>query len=77
MLTVRYSTRFKKDFKACIKRHWNMALLQQVIDTLKIPDELPQKSMDHSLSGNHSGRRECHIASSSAFGGRLAVVASA
>ena len=43
MLNVRYSTRFKRDFKLCVKRHWNMELLQQVI-------------------GNHSGRRECHVA---------------
>ena len=42
MLNVRYSTRFKRDFKLCVKRHWNMELLQQVIDTLKIPDTLPQ-----------------------------------
>lgn len=62
MLNVRYSTRFKKDFKACVKRRWNMELLQQVIDTLKIPDALPQKNLDHSLSGNYSGRRECHVA---------------
>ena len=62
MLTVRYSTRFKKDFKLCVKRHWNMELLQQVIDTLKIPDTLPQKNLDHSLSGNYSGHRECHVA---------------
>ena len=51
MLNVRYSTRFKRDFKLCVKRHWNMDLLQQVIDTLKIPDTLPQKNLDHSLSG--------------------------
>ena len=36
-------------------------MLQQVIDTLKIPDALPQKNMDHSLTGNYSGRRECHV----------------
>ena len=62
MLNVRYSTRFRKDFKLCVKRHWNMELLQQVIDTLKIPDTLPQKNLDHSLSGNYSGHRECHVA---------------
>ena len=39
-----------------------MELLQQVIDTLKIPDTLPQKNLDHSLSGNYSGHRECHVA---------------
>ena len=27
MLDVRYSTRFKKDFKTCVKRRWNMELL--------------------------------------------------
>ncbi len=62
MLNVRYSTRFKRDFKLCVKRHWNMELLQQVIDTLKIPDTLPQKNLDHSLSGDYSGHRECHVA---------------
>ena len=41
MLNVRYSTRFKKDFKACVKRGYKMALLQQAIDTLRIPAPLP------------------------------------
>ena len=61
MLDVRYSTKFKKDFKACVTRRYNMALLQQVIDTLKIPDTLPLKNVDHNLSGNYSGYRECHV----------------
>jgi len=61
MLDVRYSTRFKKDFKLCIKRRCDMALLQQIIDTLKVPDKLPLKNADHSLSGSYSGYRECHI----------------
>ncbi|MCM1193221.1 MAG: type II toxin-antitoxin system YafQ family toxin [Butyrivibrio sp.] len=63
MLNVRYSTRFKKDFKTCVKRGYKMALLQQVIDTLRIPDPLPAKNREHNLSGNFSGYRECHIAS--------------
>ncbi len=61
MLAVRYSTKFKKDFKACVKRRYNMDILQQVIDILRVPDTLPQKNADHSLSGNYSGYRECHI----------------
>lgn len=61
MLDVRYSSRFKKDFKTCVKRRYNMALLQQVIDTLRIPASLPQKNADHNLSGNYAGCRECHI----------------
>lgn len=41
MLNIRYSTKFKKDFKTCVKRGYKMALLQQAIDTLRIPAPLP------------------------------------
>jgi mRNA interferase YafQ len=61
MLDVRYSTKFKKDFKTCVKRHYDIGLLQQAIDTLRIPDTLPPKNKDHNLSGNYFGYRECHI----------------
>jgi len=61
MLNVRYSTRFKKDFKTCVKRGYKMSLLQQAIDTLRTPAQLPLKNKDHNLSGNYSGYRECHI----------------
>ena len=62
MLDVRYSSRFKKDFKTCSKRQYKMELLQQVVDILRIPDTLPPKNSDHNLSGNYAGYRECHIA---------------
>ena len=61
MLAVRYSTKFKKDFKNCVKRNYQISLLQQAIDILRIPDVLPVKNKDHSLSGNYTGYRECHI----------------
>ncbi|MDD7218394.1 MAG: type II toxin-antitoxin system YafQ family toxin [Clostridia bacterium] len=61
MLDVRYSTKFKKDFKTCVKRHYKMKLLQQAIDILRIPDVLPPKNRDHNLSGNYCNYRECHI----------------
>lgn len=61
MLNVRYSTRFKRDFKTCVKRGYKMFLLQQAIETLRIPAPLPPKNRDHNLSGNYSGYRECHI----------------
>lgn len=61
MLDVRYSTRFKKDFKACVKRRYDMDLLRQVIDILKTPDTLPPKNSDHGLSGNYADYRECHV----------------
>ena len=61
MLDVRYSSRFKKDFKICVKRRYDMVLLQQVIDILRIPDTLPPKNTDHNLNGNYVGYRECHV----------------
>ena len=61
MLNVRYSTRFKKDFKTCVKRGYKMSLLQQAIDILRVPEPLPPQNRDHNLSGNYSGYRECHI----------------
>lgn len=61
MLDVRYSSRFKHDLKTCSKRKYKINLLQQVVDTLRIPDILPPKNSDHNLSGNYTGYRECHI----------------
>jgi len=61
MLNVRYSSAFKKDFKACVKRGCKMSLLQAVINTLRIPSTLPANNRDHQLTGNYSGYRECHI----------------
>lgn len=61
MLDIRYSTKFKKDFKKCIKKGYNLKLLQDIIDILKIPDNLPEKNRNHTLSGNYKGYSECHI----------------
>lgn len=44
MLDVRYSTRFKKDFKTCVKRGLDVSLFQKAVDTLRIPAPLPEKT---------------------------------
>lgn len=61
MLAVKYSTRFKRDFKTCIKRCCKMDLLERIIEILRIPESLPSQNVDHSLSGDYRGFRECHI----------------
>lgn len=61
MLQVSFVGKFKKDYKICKKRSYNMELLQSIIDELAIPQPLPLKNKDHNLSGNYSGYRECHI----------------
>lgn len=61
MLNLNQSSKFKKDYRLCIKRGYDLNLLQAAVDTLRIPAPLPLKNKDHSLSGNLAGMRECHI----------------
>lgn len=61
MLNLRYSNKFKKDYKAIIKRGYNPQLLQEVLTILANEQPLPPKYKDHNLSGNYAGHRECHI----------------
>ena len=61
MLDIRYSTKFKKDYKTIIKRGYNPQLLQDVLSILSSEQPLPLRYNDHSLSGCYEGHRECHI----------------
>lgn len=61
MLKLNQSSKFKKDYKLCIRRNYNLELLKQTVDTLRIPTPLQPKNKDHGLSGNYAGCRECHI----------------
>ena len=61
MLTIRYESNFKKDFKRIKKRGYNLKQLEKVIGLLAEQKPLPQKYKDHSLSGDYSDCRECHI----------------
>lgn len=61
MLNVRYSTKFNKDRKLIIKRGYNIQKLKDVILMLRDCRQLPPKYLDHSLTGNYEGYRECHI----------------
>ena len=61
MLNIRYSTKFKKDYKTIMKRGYNPKLLETVLNLLCTKQALPPKYRDHPLSGNYEGHRECHI----------------
>lgn len=62
MYKIRPSSRFQKDVKRLKKRGYDISLLVHVLEVLSRGEELPVKNRDHSLSGNYSGCRECHIA---------------
>lgn len=61
MLKVRYSSRFKKDFKIIVKRGYDVKLLEEVLNILVQEKVLPQKYLDHPLTGNYAGHRECFL----------------
>lgn len=61
MLKIRYSNRFKKDFKTIVKRGYDVKLFEEVLRFLVEEKPLPPKYLDHPLSGNYGGHRECHI----------------
>lgn len=61
MLTLKPTTRFKRDYKRMKKQVKDMSLLGDVIDLLLAEQVLDEKYLDHPLSGNYAGFRECHI----------------
>lgn len=61
MLTIKYQTAFKKDYKRIKKRGYDTRLLETVIDMLAEGKPLPAEYKDHGLSGDYKGCRECHI----------------
>lgn len=61
MLTIKYETSFRKDFKRIVKRGYNIKLLEDVIEILADGKTLPEKYKDHSLTGDYKDCRECHI----------------
>ena len=61
MLTIKYETTFKKDFKRIVRRGYDIRLLENVIEMLANGQVLPEKYRDHSLIGDYADCRECHI----------------
>ena len=61
MLDVVLSNRFKRDLRLAQKRGYDLALLENVVDTLSRQENLPERNRDHALTGDYIGFRECHI----------------
>lgn len=57
------SNQFKKDLKLCIKRGYDISLLQNIVDNLVTGIPIPYKHKNHALSGMYSNCKECHITS--------------
>ena len=61
MYTVKFTNRFKKNYKLMIKRGKNIELLDHVINLLMNGRKLDEKYRDYELTGFWNGYRECHI----------------
>lgn len=61
MLTIRWSTKFKRDVKTAQKRCKDMQKFKFVFELLMEGKPPPAKNRDHILTGQWNGCRECHI----------------
>ncbi len=61
MLDLVTTGQFRKDYKRVKKRGYDMTLLEDAIDSLLAEKVLDERYLDHSLTGNYIGFRECHI----------------
>jgi len=64
MRTIRYTNRFKRDYKREKSGRHGRTLdadLAQAVDMLKADTPLPRRYFDHPLSGEWKDCRDCHI----------------
>lgn len=61
MLTIKYYSSFKKDYKRIAKRGYDISKMDEVINLLANCEPLPPKFRDHQLNGEYEGCRECHV----------------
>ena len=62
ILRLEYSHQFKKDFKKIAKLAIpDVVEVGHVIKQLQLGKALPEKYVDHLLSGNWKNYRDCHI----------------
>lgn len=67
MLSVDYSSQFKRDYKRCMKKHLPIGSLHKVIrlvaeNSENSLEELRRHHNMHTLQGKWKGRQECHVA---------------
>ena len=61
MLTLEFTTQFKRDLKLIKKRGKDTKKLDVVVANLLKEIPLAPKYRDHPLSGNYKDHRDCHI----------------
>ena len=58
---IKQTSAFKRDLKRMIRQGHDLSELAHVVDTLAAGKKLDEKYVDHPLSNNWKGFRDCHI----------------
>lgn len=61
MLTSLYTTQFRKDYKLCKRRGYQMAKLAEIMLNLENEIPLHPKHREHLLQGEYFDHYECHV----------------
>lgn len=61
MMELRFTSKFKRDYKRIKKQGKDLSKLESVLEALVRREVLPEAMRDHSLGGTYRGHRECHI----------------
>lgn len=63
MYTLAFTTKFKKNYKLCQKRNFEILSIQVIFNLLANTGTVPSKYKPHKLTGNYNDCWECHIKS--------------
>lgn len=63
MLTLTYTSQFKKDMKRIRKRGYDTHLVDILLEKLRNEEILDETYQDHPLKGKYLGFRECRVKS--------------
>jgi mRNA interferase YafQ len=61
MVSIRRVSKFKADYKRCLKRGCDMSKLHAIIESLADGKKLNIRYKDHPLHGEFNDCRECHV----------------
>lgn len=61
MLKVKFTSKFKRDYKLIKRQGKDIEKLEAVILELCNEETLPESMHDHELLGSYHGHRECHL----------------
>lgn len=61
MLELRFTSKFKRDYKRVKRQGKDLAKLESTLGALVRGEALPEAMRDHSLGGTYRGHRECYI----------------